>query len=161
MGHPTPRSRLKEVIPVALTRSRHGVDVTLLSLELYETGFRLLYRVQAAPEGPDEILLPALSFVVRDDAGNTYPVNPTMASGYDGDWLGSAHGGPKPAPEDQVLNVTVTGIQWFEERRGEEIHSREIQGRGVATTPPRDVGCSLSVPSEFRAMSSRRHSIGW
>ncbi len=127
VGRPTHRSQLKQVIPVGLTCARHEVDVTLLSIELYETGVRLHYRVQAAPEGPDEILLPALSFAARDDAGNTYLVDPTMASGYAGDWQGSAHGGPAPPPEVHMLTVTVTGIQWFGARQGEEIRPRQIQ----------------------------------
>jgi hypothetical protein len=116
-----PRARvLSGVLPIAEVRNVKGSDISLISLENYEDGFRLLWRIWSErPKERSSMLTggrhPSLLFgQATDDLGNTYTGGfPGGGGGSDVDWHGEALFTPALAGASTRLTLRIEEIQWM------------------------------------------------
>lgn len=102
---------LRGVIPVVQTREGAGWSITCISIELYDDGFSVVFRLYGAgkPKNPD------LALRVRDDRGNVYGVwggggtgEPTTTACH---WRLSYDGVPRLDPASDELHIAVDEIR--------------------------------------------------
>ncbi len=128
---PAQSEALRHLIPVVITQEREGVEVTLLCVELYDSGFIINYRLRLVGEGrisQSQPILPLLSFSIRDSLGHTYTAGYDGTTGPLGDWRGSERVGPAISPEVEELTVVVTEIQWLSFAPKQETQQLQFQG---------------------------------
>ncbi len=115
-----PRPEIRElltVIPIAQTQTAAGIDVTLLSLESYRSGFIVLgqHSAKYGEHGPDNIwhAIPVITAV--DDLGNDYQWWPTGGNRN----RFECQFAPALDPNARELTLTITVIRWtfFQEHR--------------------------------------------
>ncbi|MPZ49707.1 MAG: hypothetical protein GEU75_10520 [Dehalococcoidia bacterium] len=111
---------LQGVVAIGETRQADGAEVSMLSLERYDDGFILHYRLLTdepaprPPVGPPHMpLVPTLLLNVKDDLGNEYRGGPGGWGGSDRQWRGEARLTPPLAEEASRLEVRVEEIQWL------------------------------------------------
>jgi hypothetical protein len=111
---------LRGVIAIGETRTADRAEISLLSLESYDDGFILRYRLlthaplTSPPAGlPHMPLVPTLLLNVKDDVGNEYRGGPGGWGGGDRLWQGEARLTPAVADEATSLEVRVEEIQWL------------------------------------------------
>jgi hypothetical protein len=110
--------KILRVVPVILTRDQEGVEITIVSLELYDNGFLINYRLRDPNQvglvlGRRATLIPILTFDVQNDLGQTYYGFPSAATvGPPGDWRGIARLGSAIEQGVRELRVRVTEIEW-------------------------------------------------
>ena len=108
---------LRQVIPVAQSRSVAGVALTVLSLESYDDGFIVNLRIipESEPSSP-RFARPTVNVV--DDVGQRYRVWPGGGYGQGAQWRLSVHCRPalraSGATFGSVLRLEIPEIRWFE-----------------------------------------------
>jgi hypothetical protein len=118
---PPPLGELVRVIPIEQTQSASGIDITLLSLELYHEGFVLL-GLQSAKYGEwsrENIWNAHPTFSVIDDRGNAYRWWRGSDNPKEGIYRFEDRFAPGLHPEARELTITLTEMRttFFKEHR--------------------------------------------
>ena len=102
---------------------RHGqIEVTLLSLELYEQGFVVNFNLRdwgrgstrdASLSDPDLFRAAMFDATAVDDQGNIYRGFPGSGGGNSGQWRQAQHFTPEVATARGHLHVSIKEIQWI------------------------------------------------
>jgi hypothetical protein len=119
---------LREVLPVAQTRTHDDWSITCLAVERYEDGFKITFRVFRAGLWPCN---PMLALTVADDRGGAY--RPWIGGGngaanwVDCDWRLAHNCAPALDPRAREVRVTIAEVQLTE--LDETHHQLEITQR--------------------------------
>ena len=110
---------LRGVLAVAEMRHTGAADLTLVSLESYEDGFSVFWRLRSTtphpePASPFAVAHPRLVFApVHDDSGAKYEGGIGGGGGGSAElWRGEARFTPAIADAAQRLDVRIEEIQW-------------------------------------------------
>ena len=121
------RDRLERVIPVAQTQTSGDTEVTLLSVEVYNGGLVLNYRIrsveaknamrvallrQRVPNRWPEVGVPHVRWEATDDQGKPYESIRGDSGGSADDYGGSTAFLPKPSKKAKRLTVSAPTVQW-------------------------------------------------
>jgi hypothetical protein len=111
---------LERVLGIGRSQTRADTELTLLSLEMYDDGFILNYRVRGTDLGEWAGLafifappIPNAPFAATDDKGARYIGMPWGGSGGPGgDWRGDVHFTPKVTEGAKELVIRVEQVHW-------------------------------------------------
>lgn len=140
-------TRLRGVIAVGTTRTVGGVAVTLLSVEVYAHGWRVLVQVV----GRGDLGVVNLPFLVADDAGTVYRTWPAQGhagwgDGYSRFWYAAVVCEPAPPPEARTLILDLPELR----RRVFAVVSEADNGWGPASPLPPPELDEVVVPGPWR-----------
>jgi len=111
---------LERVVSVAQTRTQGETELTIISVDLYDDGFILNYRLRAPVEpmglGFGMISLGStgeILFKVADDRGAKYHGMPGAGSGSGEYWRGDFTFTPRVNPQARELTIRVEEFEWM------------------------------------------------
>ena len=122
------RDRLERVIPAAQTQTSGDTEVILLSVEVYNGGFVLNYRIRSMlaknamrrlfqsrrrPTDWPDVGIPHADWEATDDEATAYERVPQGSGGSTGELSGSTAYFPKLSKTAKRLIISAKGVHWI------------------------------------------------
>lgn len=130
IAHPSHHEELIKVVPIDSVSDQEDIRITLISIELYRSGFVVIFRVQEirALRNDHLLKLPILTTIIQDDLNTVYyPLQDTV-NGVEGDWRGTLRVNPSIPVNAQKLIIVVSAVHWmvFDQSRERNLLTSEI-----------------------------------